>query len=355
MWPMRFVCLASIYLFSAVFATAQTVFPAVSPNGAVTLTVYSSLDESVSKPLISAFQQLNTSVEIHYYDLQSLDIYERVIVESDSGQPTADLLLSSAMDLQVKLANDGYAENLGELNSDWPAWARWRNSVFGLTFEPSVIVYHKPSFEGLKPPANRAELAELLSDQSDRFFSRTATYDIERSGLGFLFLARDTEHDRKIWRLVSAMGSSGVKLFSSSSSILERVADGRLALGYNILGSYAQSWLDKNPDLGIILPEDYTVVMSRIALVPKAANQPVLGRRLLDFLMSRTGQTVMARDIKLPALHPEVSGENTATAFREKFGARLRPIPIGPGLVAYLDQVKRARFIDRWNKALRGE
>jgi iron(III) transport system substrate-binding protein len=80
-----------------------------------------------------------------------------------------------------------------------------------------------------------------------------------------------------------------------------------------------------------------------------------LGQQLLTFLMSRQGQSIMARDLKLPALHPDITGENTASAFRKKFGARLRPIPIGPGLVAYLDQVKRARFIKRWNKALRGE
>ncbi len=336
-------------------AIGQTVFPALnSPNPRI-LTVYSSLDEDVSKPLIAAFQSQNRDVEIHYHDLQSLDIYERVITETDSGDATADLLLSSAMDLQVKLANDGYAENMGNLAPNWPTWARWRNSVFGLTFEPSVIVYHKPSFVGLKPPANRTELANLLTGEGDRFFRRAATYDIERSGLGFLFLARDTEHDRNIWRLVNAMGSAGVKLYSNSSSILERVADGRLALGYNILGSYAQAWADRFPDLGIILPQDYTVVMARIALVPKSARQPELGRRLLSFLMSQRGQSVMSKDLKLPALHPNVSGENTATAFRAKFGSRLRPIPIGPGLVAYLDQVKRARFINRWNKALRGE
>jgi len=336
-------------------ASGQTVFPALNSENQRVLTVYSSLDENVSKPLIAAFQSQNRDVEVHYHDLQSLDIYERVITETDSGSVTADLLLSSAMDLQVKLANDGYAENMGNIAPNWPTWARWRNSVFGLTFEPSVIVYHKPSFEGLKPPANRTELANLLTSKGDRFFRRAATYDIERSGLGFLFLARDTEHDRNIWRLVNAMGSAGVKLYSNSSSILERVADGRLALGYNILGSYAQAWVDRFPNLGIILPQDYTVVMARIALVPKSAKQPELGRRLLTFLMSQRGQSVMAQELKLPALHPNVEGENTATAFRAKFGARLRPIPIGPGLVAYLDQVKRARFIDRWNKALRGE
>lgn len=352
---MRMIVFLIATLLAASQALAQTVFPPRSGTLASVLTVYSSLDEGVSLPLIEAYQERFDSVEIRYHDLQSLEIYERVIQESDAGQGTADLILSSAMDLQVKLANDGYAENLGTQMPPWPHWAKWRNSAYGLTFEPSVIVYHKPSFLQFKPPANRAELIQLLSAGDDLLFNRTATYDIERSGLGFLFLARDTEHDRNIWQLINAMGAAGVKLFSNSSAILERVADGRLALGYNILGSYAQAWAEKFPDLGIIFPEDYTVVMSRIALVPKEARQPQLGREMLTFLMSRQGQSIMAQDLQLPALHPDIDGQNTATAFREKYGARLRPIPIGPGLVAYLDQVKRARFIDRWNKALRGE
>ena len=32
------------------------------------------------------------------------------IAETDAGQPTADFVFSSAMDMQIKLANDGYAQ-----------------------------------------------------------------------------------------------------------------------------------------------------------------------------------------------------------------------------------------------------
>ena len=259
------------------------------------------------------------------------------------------------MDLQVKLVNDGYAQTVNDAQmTSWPSWAKWRNAAFGLTYEPSVVVYHKPSFEQISPPKNRSDLVALLKNEEERFYGKIATYDIERSGLGFLFLARDQEHHRNIWNLVNAMGASGVKLYSNSSSILERVADGRFALGYNILGSYADSWVQNHPDLGVIMLEDYTVVMSRIAIVPQAAQNSELGKRLLSFLMSETGQKTMATDVKLPALNPDVKGENTATALRTKLGSQLRPISIGPGLIAYLDQVKRSRFISQWNTALRG-
>lgn len=356
---MRIFTVLIITFLHSLFATgvkAETLFPAI--NGAQNsdvMKVYSALDEEASKPLIAAFQKENPNVGVIYEDLQSLDIYERIIRETDENNSTADLVISSAMDLQVKLVNDGYAQKIkNSQTSNWPNWAQWRSAAFGLTFEPSVVVYHKPSFAGLVLPQNRSDLAALLKSEEARLYGKIATYDIERSGLGFLFLARDQEHNRAIWDLVKTMGEAGVKLYSNSSAILERVADGRFSLGYNILGSYAQNWVLKNPDLGIIMLKDYTVVMSRIALVPQAAKNANLGKSFLQFLMSEKGQTIMAKDLKLPALNPNVIGENTAAAMRERLGSQLRPITIGPGLIAYLDQVKRAKFFSRWNAALRG-
>jgi len=342
-------------IFFSAQVSAQTVFSAQGTGQKQVLSIYSSLEEVLAKPLISVFQSANPNIEIHYYDLQTLEIYERVISESDANQKTADIVISSAMDLQFKLANDGYASTVRLTEPSWPSWAKWQDSVFGLTFEPSVIVYNKSKFKDKSPPLNRADLKKMLLEEENSFFGQIGTYDIERSGLGFLFLSRDSEHDREIWELVNALGSSGVRLYNSSSSILERVGDGRLALGYNILGSYAQSWSLTNPDIGIILSEDYTVVMSRMALVPAQSENPALGGRFLRFLMSEPGQKIMAEELDLPAVHPAINSANTASAFSEKYGDRLRPISIGPGLVAYLDQVKRARFVKNWNKALRGE
>jgi iron(III) transport system substrate-binding protein len=298
----------------------------------------------------------NPEVGVSYEDMQTVEIYERVVRETEAGQPTADFAFSSSMDLQVKLANDGYAQQSDlALSARWPRWANWRNTAYALTYEPAVFIYHKPSFEGVKPPATRGELIDYLKAQGDAVFGRIGTYDIERSGVGFMFFARDQEQYRDIWTLVKAMGAAGVKLYSTTSAIVERVADGRFAFGYNILGSYAAEAAVRNPDLGIILPEDYTIVTSRIGLVPKAARNPDLGRSYLEFFMSAEGQTIMARQLQIAALNPDVTGENTANAMQEALGNQLRPVPVSPGLMVYLDQVKRARTIARWNATLRGQ
>jgi len=277
-----------------------------------------------------------------------------VMAETDSGGTTADFVFSSAMDLQVKLANDDYARpTVVPQTADWPRWANWRNTAYALTFEPAVIVYHRPSFPD-GPPATRIALINLLRDDA-AMQGRIGTYDIERSAVGYLFLARDQEHFADIWSLVRAMGAAGVQAFATSQDIIDRVADGRLALGYNILGSYAADQARLRPDLGLVLPRDFTVVVSRVALVPRAARAPDLGARFLAFLMSRSGQTILAERLRLPAVSLEVSDENSARAMQTALGDQLRPVAVSPGLLVYLDQAKRRRLIGQWRRALAAE
>ncbi len=332
-----------------------TNFPALSgQSDAPVLVVYSSLDEPLAKPMIAGFQAANPDVAVRYEEMLTGEIYDRIVRETDAGKPSADFAFSSAMDLQVKLANDGYAQRSDLPMSDrWPSWANWRNTAYALTFEPAVFVYHKPSFADEPPPSTRAEFVDFLNRRSDDVYGRIGTYDIERSGVGFLFMSRDQEQFGDIWSVIRTMGSAGVKLYSTSQAILERVADGRFLLGYNILGSYAADWASRYPNVGIVLPKDYTVVMSRIGLVPQAAASPHLGRRYLEFFMSKEGQTIMARELQIPAVSPEVSGNNTAMTMREMLGGQLKPVPVSLGLMVYLDQVKRARLISRWNEVLR--
>lgn len=324
-------------------------FPALETEESV-LTIYSTLDTPLAEPLITAFQQQFPKVTVVYDDLLAATIAERVIDETDAGQDTADFVFSSGMDLQVKLANDGYAQPVAvPLARDWPDWANWRDMAFALTFEPAVLVWHKPSFpEG--PPQSRLDLIAWAKTPDAR--GRIGTYDIARSSVGYLYLARDAEHFADIWSLIAAMGRAGLQTFPTSQDIIDRVADGRLAVGYNILGSYADARARENPDLGVLLLRDFTVVTSRVGLVPRAAARPDLGRAFLAFLMGRDGQTIMAERLRLTAVSLEVSGENSARAMEAALGEQLRPVPVSPGLLAYLDQAKRARILALWQAAL---
>lgn len=348
----RLSCVALILSVIAGAAAADTLrFPAPSGAQDRPLRLYMSLDEDLARPLIQGFQALNPDIAVEYQDLLTGQIFARITEETDAGGTTADLAFSSAMDLQIKLANDGYAQAVATPSSaDWPRWANWRDTAYAITFEPAVLVYHKPSFRDRRPPATRFELLDWLDHGGATVQGRIGTYDIALSGVGYLFLARDQEHFFDIWNLGQAMGRAGVQQFATSREILERVADGRLAVGYNILGSYAADWARQEPDVGLLLPRDFTVVVSRVALVPRAAARPDLGAAFLAFLMSREGQTILAEELRLPAVSLEVS--SGADGMPPALGAQLRPVAISPGLLAYLDQSRRARLIARWQQAL---
>lgn len=328
--------------------------PPIGPATAE-LVIYSTLDNRLAEPLIAAFQAGHPGVAVRYEDLLAGEISARVIAETEASAPTADFVFSSAMDMQIKLANDGYAQAVDvPAAQGWPDWANWQDTAFALTFEPGVLVYHKPSFPD-GPPTSRLELMQWLRNAPPDMRSKIGTYDIERSAVGYLFLARDTEHFPDIWSLLRVMAQAGLQTYPTSQDIIDRVADGRLVLGYNILGSYAADQARNAPDLGLVLLRDFTVVVSRVALVPRAAASPKMGAEFLAFLMSKQGQTLLSEKLRMPSVSLEVSGANSGRAMQDALGDQLRPVAVSPGVLVYLDQAKRQRLIRLWRAALAGE
>lgn len=340
---MRLIAAIFFGLFMSNAAQASETFTAMDPTlNAQNMVIYSSLDVNFVSDIIVEFQKLHKNIEIEYHELQTFDIYEKVIEESDGIGETADFVFSSAMDLQMKLANDGYAQSVDHPDlQKLPHFAKWRNMAFGLTNEPSVIVYNKKWFKDKALPKTHDELTAFLNQNNQAIYNKIATYDIERAGVGLFFMAQDQKHNKNIWQLVDAMGAAGVRLYSNSSSILQRVADGRFALGYNILGSYAKIYAKSHPDLGIIMPDDYTIIMSRIGLVPRFATQPQLGKLFLQFLVSEQGQLLLKEQTNMLSLNETLQS------------AKYRHVRIAPSLVVFQDRLKRQKLIRKWNKTLK--
>ena len=79
--------------------------------------------------------------------------------------------------------------------------------------------------------------------------------------------------------------------------MLERIQSGEHILGFNIFSSYARAKQKKDPSLEIVYPKDYTLVMSRIAILPKAARHPNASKVFLDYLLSGRGQEIVAHGV----------------------------------------------------------
>ena len=312
------------------------------------LKIYSTADVEAIRPALEAYVSIRSDILIEYYELFSQDIFTRVEAEIDS---TADFVWSSAMDLQMKLVNDGYARPVNVVQGRLPDWALWRNEAFAVSVEPAVMVYNRNIIADEVVPRNRAELVAWL-ENSPEAFGAVGTYDIERSGLGLLLAARDAQRSSDFWRLISAMGHNQVDLFSSSSALIERVVDGRLGLAYNVIGSYAAVRSAQDERLGIVLPDDYTLIVSRIAFVPQNAANPELGEDFLRYLLSLNGQRVLNNQVGFPAVHRDVAWPQKLFPSATRNQPFLDPLGVDTGLLVYLDRVRRETLIRRWREAL---
>ena len=329
---------------------------AVGPSGAAaaggTMVLYAATDRQVVEPLIDDFEASHPGIKVEYHDLNSGELYTRFLNELGSERQ-ADVLWSSAMNLQFKLVNDGHAlPHKSAETAALPAWAVWKGEAFGATFEPIVIAYNRQLIAAAEVPKTHAELTRFLEQREHRRY-RLATYDPRGSGLGYLLHPPALEANPvAFWNLIRVLGRTGVILEPATTDMLDHIASGRAALGYNVLGSYALNRAASNPNIGIVLPSDYTLILSRIAFINKQAPNPQAARLWLDYLLSRRGQAVLNRTGLFSVRDDVSSSDHSAADVRRQLGTAYRPIVISTGLLTYLDKMKRELFLSRWDAAI---
>jgi len=324
----------------------------VGTAAAEPMVLYAATDRQVVEPLVADFQALHPDIRVEYHDLNSGELHDRFL--SEFGSPRqADVLWSSAMNLQFKLVNDGYAAPYQSAETAaLPAWAIWKGEAFGVTFEPVVFAYNTKRLAADAVPRTHAELVRFLERSPQRGL-RVASYDPRGSGLGYLLHTQDMEANPvAFWNLIRAFGRTGVILEPSTAEMLEHLSVGRAALGYNVLLSYAMNRAAVDPNIGLLLPRDYTLVLSRIAFINRQAPHPQAARRWIDYLLSQRGQAMINR-VGLFSVREDVpAGDHSVAELRRQMGSALRPVVISTGLLTYLDKMKRELFLSRWDAAL---
>ena len=303
------------------------------------INILSSTDSERFKPVIAGFLELNPTMAVRYVTASTTEIYAAIADE----QQAFDLVISSAMDLQMKLANDGMTLSVQSAETATvPEWARWRTNVFGFALEPVALLISRKDFETLRLPKTRRDLLALIRDNPEIFNNRIATYNPHVSGAGYLFSTQDSRQSETFWRLAEVMGRLNAKLFCCTSQMIEAVDHGDMAIAYNVLGSYANATLPDTSNAKLITFEDYTHILLRTAIIPKTAQNADNGIRFLNFIVSPAGQEILDQEAKLPSLRNNLINQL----------ANRKPIRLGSGLLVFLDRLKKSSFLREWDAAL---
>ena len=318
------------------------------------VSVYTSTDQVQGKPFVDAFQAAYPGIRIEYNDLGTNGAYNRVVSEAAAGQVGSDVVWTSAMDLQMVLLEKGYAAPYRSPEAGaLPAWANYKDTLYANSVEPIAILYNKSALGAIAPPRTRADLIKMMRDNKDALRGKVASMDPEKSGTGFLFFTNDVREQADTWDLVAAFGATDAKVYGSSGNIREKLTSGEHAIAFNIIGSYALEWARKNPNLGVAMTSDFTAAFSRVVNISKGAPHPNAARLLVDFMLSKQGQTILATN-GAPSVRTDVTDGVNIARLNEMAGGKLKPIAVDEGLLVYSDPKRRAEFFQQWKKTLRG-
>ena len=164
------------------------------------------------------------------------------------------------------------------------------------------------------------------------------TYDLRKSGLGYLFATQDARATETYWRLTEVMGQLETNLYCCSSDMIDDVISGTIYIAYNVLGSYASNH-PLNDKYYIIYPADMTTVMSRSMILPLSSRNESSAKLFIDHV---------PKTVYDPRLQNNLYSSN----FHRFEKNTINRISLGPGLIVYLDQFKKQKFLEEWENAI---
>ena len=331
------LCLLALLPLPALAQEVVTGFGA----GSTAMTIRSTTDITVIRPVMEAFSDANPDLSIRYEQWGSNALFDNSLAACRGDGDPADVVLSSGVQQLVWLVNAACAHRYrSDLTAALPGSRRWRDELWGITEEPAVIIYNTQALSGENVPRSRFQLLDMMRSKPDMLRGKIATYDIEASGLGYLFAHVDSLEATTFGAMLEGFARVGAEATCCSTHIIESVAAGRYLIAYNVLGSYVAN--DTTPNVGVIFPEDYTLILSRGFMIPRTATNAAAGARLLDFLLSPEAQGALRRT-GLVMQH-----DRAETGLLQS--AR-RPIALSPPLLVAMDQHRRETLVSLWRNA----
>ncbi len=344
---LAFASLLALVAACPALAADEATVAAAKKEGAVS--VYSATDLGLVQPMIDAFNAKYPEIRVDYNDLNTNIIYNRVISEAAAGQVGGDIVWNSAMDLQMRLAHDGYLDTYeSDQKAALPEWAEYEGQLYAATVEPIGIIYNKLAIPEDKVPVTRDAMIAFLG--TPEAAGKVATFDPEKSGIGFLIQTNDANTTEKFWDMAKAFGAAGGKVYSSTGSMRETVASGENILAFNLIGSYALDWAKDSQTLGVAFDPEHTAAFSRLAGIVANAPHPNAAKVFLDFLLSQEGQSQLAAH-GLPSVRTDVTTGFNLDTIGERVGGHLAPIAVDDTLLDYSDPMKRVKFLREWTGA----
>ncbi len=302
------------------------------------VSVASTVPAEQIQPLLTELERQLSGYVITYRQMRPSQVV--AAIQASSTTPPPDLVLLPTPDIAVYLANEGKLRQLADLVPRSTPLAtehplHWRQEVFTLSQDPAVFVIRSDAFAPGEEPRSRLDLSRRLEQGPGRFDRRVGLVNIGIDPVGYGLAAQDELRSPLFWRIATAFGASKVRIYDSTADLTEALAQGAVDIGYNVPLTEARAAIDAGARIEVVIPDDYVISLPWTGFVPNAAAHPAAAETLLDLILSPNGQA---------ALEASYMGANEADLAE----VSLQFVALNPGLLVYLDPLKKSRLLNTW-------
>jgi iron(III) transport system substrate-binding protein len=313
-----------------------------------TLTIYSNTDQENWAPIFRDFQKKYPWVKkIAANNLDSDEVFQKVLSEQATGGSTADVLVSNAAQAWAQFA----AKPGTLLPYESPEKEKLEGSsllpnVYGMSMDPLTIAYNSSLLKG--EPTGLKSLADLVAKDPSSFKNKITTRDVG-GAFGFSVSQAFTEARPDSWTTLQSLLPLA-RAETSSGTQMEKITSGEYVAGFFVSAAPAYPMVEKSGGLlKITFLDDGTVVLPRGIGIQAKAPHVATAKLFTDFVLSQEGQQAVAEG-GLTSYRDGVTGEKlhtyqdliTAVGQENVILAKYTEVP----------EVDVKAFTDRWNGLL---
>jgi len=260
---------------------------------AQSVTLYTAGPDNLAKAIAKSFTD-KTSIKVDVYQATSGDVLARL--EGEKAKPRADVvvLASWGEGLTVRRRNFVDSYTSGESKKLRPLW-----SDGGLAAQGGAALALILNSEEVK----KEQQPQSWLDLAAPFWKDSLTMpDPTLSGSAAEFLAVFVQtHGDKAWKLFEDLARNGLSVPGPNNAALNPVLTGAKKATIAGVDYITYGQIAKGEKLAIEYPKEGTVVALRPVFVQQGAPHRDEAQKLVDFILSQAGQSLVAKAFLIPA------------------------------------------------------
>lgn len=308
------------------------------------LVIYGSPTAQQWKPVLDAFAKAYPWIKVEAFDTGGTEGFQRYLSEAATGSATADVIVASDGPGWLDVVKRGeIVDYVDPQLASLPPYAVAAPGVFTMSTDPLVALFNTRALPLDKQPTTLAELAKMAPSLDGKI----GTIEVQNGQAGLGTFGYIDKRGEAGWKVLEQLGPH-TKAESGTGSLLAKVTSGEYVASFFASGAVRElvDTTDAGKTLNYRYFKDAAVLPSRGIGVTRAAKSPNAAKVLINFLLSKEGQTAACGGGFTP-YRKDVTCKESLSAIQDKVG-KDNAIVIGypPAVVTGRDQLRA-----RWNKA----